>query len=81
MDSNQVPEEWKHLPSLGVPDGAHNYTKGGQNGICFHILHNVIFYIWIFFSHIALSLVFFFSHIVLWDYFTNILNNNTNLTT
>jgi hypothetical protein len=30
VDSNQVPDEWKHLPSLGIPDGAHNYTKGSK---------------------------------------------------
>ncbi|XP_071156879.1 late secretory pathway protein AVL9 homolog isoform X1 [Mytilus edulis] len=34
VDSNQVPEEWKHLPSLGIPDGAHNYTK---DTIFFHL--------------------------------------------
>lgn len=34
VDSNQVPDEWKHLPSLGIPDGAHNYTK---DTIFFHL--------------------------------------------
>lgn len=28
VDSHEVPPEWKNLPSLAVPDGAHNYIKG-----------------------------------------------------
>ena len=28
VDSNKVPDEWRHLASLALPDGAHNYTKG-----------------------------------------------------
>ena len=28
VDSNEVPDAWKHLPSLAIPDGAHNYEKG-----------------------------------------------------
>ncbi|CAG5133981.1 unnamed protein product [Candidula unifasciata] len=27
VDSHELPEEWKHLPSLALPDGAHNFTK------------------------------------------------------
>ncbi len=27
-NSSKVPDEWKHLPSLALPDGAHNYTEG-----------------------------------------------------
>lgn len=28
VESNEIPEEWKHLPSLALPDGAHNFVKG-----------------------------------------------------
>ena len=28
VDSHELPQEWKHLPSLALPDGAHNYQKG-----------------------------------------------------
>lgn len=28
VDSTDCPEEWKHLPSLALPDGAHNYIEG-----------------------------------------------------
>jgi hypothetical protein len=28
VDNPNLPEEWKHLPSLALPDGAHNYQKG-----------------------------------------------------
>lgn len=28
VDSNEVPPEWKHLASLAIPDGAHNYMEG-----------------------------------------------------
>ena len=28
VHSNEAPLEWKHLPSLAIPDGAHNYTSG-----------------------------------------------------
>ena len=27
-ESPQLPTEWKHLPSLALPDGAHNYVEG-----------------------------------------------------
>uniref|UniRef100_A0A665WS21 UDENN domain-containing protein n=1 Tax=Echeneis naucrates TaxID=173247 RepID=A0A665WS21_ECHNA len=27
-DSNLLPEEWKYLPFLALPDGAHNYQEG-----------------------------------------------------
>ncbi|KAL5007422.1 hypothetical protein ScPMuIL_016228 [Solemya velum] len=27
LNSHEIPSEWKHLPSLALPDGAHNYTK------------------------------------------------------
>ncbi|GFO48412.1 late secretory pathway protein avl9 homolog [Plakobranchus ocellatus] len=26
-ESHEIPEEWKHIPSLALPDGAHNYQK------------------------------------------------------
>ncbi|RUS73088.1 hypothetical protein EGW08_019149 [Elysia chlorotica] len=26
-ESHEIPEEWKHIPSLALPDGAHNYEK------------------------------------------------------
>jgi len=28
VNSSEAPPEWKHLASLAIPDGAHNYTKG-----------------------------------------------------
>ena len=28
MHSTETPAEWKNLPSLAIPDGAHNYVKG-----------------------------------------------------
>ena len=28
VDSHDIPAEWKHLPSLALPDGAHRYDKG-----------------------------------------------------
>ncbi|XP_060083505.1 late secretory pathway protein AVL9 homolog [Ylistrum balloti] len=34
VDSHEVPEVWKHLPSLAIPDGAHNYI---QDTIFFHL--------------------------------------------
>ncbi|OWF40478.1 late secretory pathway protein AVL9 homolog [Mizuhopecten yessoensis] len=34
VDSHEVPEVWKHLPSLAIPDGAHNFT---QDTIFFHL--------------------------------------------
>ncbi|XP_013409171.1 late secretory pathway protein AVL9 homolog isoform X2 [Lingula anatina] len=34
VDSHEVPDEWKHLPSLALPDGAHNYEK---DTIFFHL--------------------------------------------
>lgn len=30
VGSSEVPGEWKHLASLAIPDGAHNYTKGKE---------------------------------------------------
>lgn len=27
VDSHECPEEWKHLPSLALPDGSHNYEQ------------------------------------------------------
>uniref|UniRef100_A0A2C9M2W2 UDENN domain-containing protein n=1 Tax=Biomphalaria glabrata TaxID=6526 RepID=A0A2C9M2W2_BIOGL len=27
VESNEIPEEWKHIPSLALPDGAHNFLK------------------------------------------------------
>ncbi|XP_048755693.2 late secretory pathway protein AVL9 homolog isoform X2 [Ostrea edulis] len=34
VGSSEVPGEWKHLASLAIPDGAHNYTK---DTIYFHL--------------------------------------------
>ncbi|XP_045168814.2 late secretory pathway protein AVL9 homolog [Mercenaria mercenaria] len=34
VHSNECPPEWKHLPSLAVPDGAHNYI---EDTIYFHL--------------------------------------------
>ncbi|XP_067648728.1 late secretory pathway protein AVL9 homolog isoform X2 [Haliotis asinina] len=34
VDSHDVPERWKHLPSLALPDGAHNYVK---DTVFFHL--------------------------------------------
>ncbi|XP_052800173.1 late secretory pathway protein AVL9 homolog isoform X2 [Mya arenaria] len=34
VHSSEAPPEWKHLPSLAIPDGAHNYTK---DSIYFHL--------------------------------------------
>lgn len=28
VDSNECPEKWRHLPSLALPDGAHNFVEG-----------------------------------------------------
>ena len=28
VDSGKVPPEWKHLASLALPDGAHNFLSG-----------------------------------------------------
>ncbi|CAN7997380.1 unnamed protein product [Ixodes hexagonus] len=33
-DSQELPEPWKHLPSLALPDGAHNYE---EDTIYFHL--------------------------------------------
>ena len=55
VDSNQVPDEWKHLPSLGIPDGAHNYTKGSKQ---------VVKITFVFTQHYGI-----FSHIAMWDFF------------
>lgn len=27
-DSNVLPDEWRYLPFLALPDGAHNYQEG-----------------------------------------------------
>lgn len=27
-DSNLLPEEWKYLPFVALPDGAHNFQEG-----------------------------------------------------
>ncbi|CAL1530920.1 unnamed protein product [Lymnaea stagnalis] len=27
VESHEIPEEWKHIPSLALPDGAHNFVK------------------------------------------------------
>ncbi|GCB83290.1 hypothetical protein scyTo_0024061, partial [Scyliorhinus torazame] len=27
-DGHSLPEEWKYLPFLALPDGAHNYLEG-----------------------------------------------------
>lgn len=37
VDSNEVPEVWKYLPSLALPDGAHNYKK---DTVYFHLPSN-----------------------------------------
>ena len=29
-DSASVPSVWKNLPSLALPDGAHNFVKGNR---------------------------------------------------
>ncbi|KAG1694133.1 Late secretory pathway protein AVL9 [Nymphon striatum] len=34
VNSQEIPDEWKHLPSLALPDGAHNYEK---DTIYFHL--------------------------------------------
>ncbi|XP_064613767.1 late secretory pathway protein AVL9 homolog [Liolophura sinensis] len=34
VDSHDTPDEWRHLPSLALPDGAHNYIK---DTIYFHL--------------------------------------------
>lgn len=34
VDSNDLPDLWKHLPSLALPDGAHNFEK---DTIYFHL--------------------------------------------
>ncbi|MED6280929.1 late secretory pathway protein avl9, partial [Characodon lateralis] len=33
-DSNLMPEEWKYLPFLALPDGAHNYQ---EDTVYFHL--------------------------------------------
>lgn len=33
-DSNLLPEEWKYLPFLALPDGAHNYQEGMSRLAC-----------------------------------------------
>ncbi|ESO88012.1 hypothetical protein LOTGIDRAFT_206952 [Lottia gigantea] len=34
VESHEIPKEWKHLPSLALPDGAHNYVK---DTVYFHL--------------------------------------------
>lgn len=35
-DSNVLPEEWRYLPFLALPDGAHNYQEGRTSpSFCF----------------------------------------------
>lgn len=35
-DSNVLPEEWRYLPFLALPDGAHNYQEGRTSpNFCF----------------------------------------------
>lgn len=34
VDSPELPEEWKHLPSLAIPDGAHNFL---EDTVFFHL--------------------------------------------
>ncbi|KAL8563972.1 hypothetical protein ACOMHN_025303 [Nucella lapillus] len=34
VDSHELPGEWKHLPSLALPDGAHNYQN---DTVFFHL--------------------------------------------
>ncbi|XP_041367751.1 late secretory pathway protein AVL9 homolog [Gigantopelta aegis] len=34
VDSHDLPKEWKHLPSLSLPDGAHNFEK---DTVFFHL--------------------------------------------
>ncbi|XP_077978244.1 late secretory pathway protein AVL9 homolog [Glandiceps talaboti] len=34
LDSHDVPEQWKYLPFLALPDGAHNYT---EDTVYFHL--------------------------------------------
>lgn len=34
VNSHELPEEWKHLPSLALPDGAHNFEK---DTVFFHL--------------------------------------------
>jgi hypothetical protein len=45
VDSNEVPPEWKHLPSLALPDGAHNYTQGITNLINLMVQYNSNFFL------------------------------------
>ncbi|XP_036285806.1 late secretory pathway protein AVL9 homolog isoform X5 [Pipistrellus kuhlii] len=33
-DSPTIPEEWKYLPFLALPDGAHNYQEGFESPAC-----------------------------------------------
>lgn len=34
LSSTELPEQWKHLPSLALPDGAHNYE---EDTVYFHL--------------------------------------------
>lgn len=35
-DSNVLPDEWRYLPFLALPDGAHNYQEGRNSpNLCF----------------------------------------------
>ncbi|XP_036183288.1 late secretory pathway protein AVL9 homolog isoform X13 [Myotis myotis] len=45
-DSPTIPEEWKYLPFLALPDGAHNYQEGlSPRDLVLHFRHKVLFYI------------------------------------
>lgn len=37
-DSHGLPEEWKYLPFLALPDGAHNYQEGKKQERKFYVL-------------------------------------------
>ncbi|XP_014677682.1 PREDICTED: late secretory pathway protein AVL9 homolog [Priapulus caudatus] len=34
VDSHELPDEWRHLPSLAIPDGAHNFL---EDSVFFHL--------------------------------------------
>ena len=36
-DSHVIPEPWKHLPSMAIPDGAHNFDKGEDDFFHHHL--------------------------------------------
>lgn len=39
-DSNLLPEEWRYLPFLSLPDGAHNYQEGTSHSYYLQSLMN-----------------------------------------